>query len=72
MDGVAQVTRAAIYEKSPSALQAFNLAHQARSMIFPIFDRPRQELVLSVFGRVIELDPDYFGGYAGAAQCPEG
>ncbi|WP_170547068.1 tetratricopeptide repeat protein [Ruegeria arenilitoris] len=61
--------RAAIYEKSPTALQAFNLANQARAMIFPIFDRPRQLLVLSVFERVIELDPDYFGGYAGAAQA---
>ncbi|WP_170381165.1 tetratricopeptide repeat protein [Ruegeria atlantica] len=61
--------RAAIYEKSPAALQAFNLAQQARAMIFPIFDRPRQLLVLSVFERVIELDPDYFGGYAGAAQA---
>ncbi|MES0827277.1 tetratricopeptide repeat protein [Ruegeria sp. SCP11] len=61
--------RAAIYEKSPAALQAFNLAQQARAMIFPIFDRPRQILVLSVFERVIEIDPDYFGGYAGAAQA---
>ncbi len=62
-------TRAAIYEKSPAALQAFNLAQQARAMIFPIFDRPRQLLVLSVFEHVIEMDPDYFGGYAGAAQA---
>lgn len=61
--------RVAIYEKSPAALQAFNLAQQARVMIFPIFDRPRQQLVLSVFERVIELDPDYYGGYAGAAQA---
>ncbi|MGI9368716.1 MAG: tetratricopeptide repeat protein, partial [Ruegeria sp.] len=61
--------RAAIYDKSPASLQAFNLAQQARGMIFPIFDRPRQELVLSVFERVITLDPDYFGGYAGAAQA---
>jgi len=61
--------RAAIYEKSPAALQAFNLAQQARAMVFPIFDRPRQMLVLSVFERVIEMDPDYFGGYAGAAQA---
>ncbi len=61
--------RAAIYDKSPASLQAFNLAQQARGMIFPIFDRPRQELVLSVFERVIALDPDFFGGYAGAAQA---
>jgi len=60
--------REAIFEKSPASLQAVNLAHQARSMIFPIFDVPRQELVKVVFQRVIELDPDYFGGYAGQAQ----
>lgn len=60
--------RQAIFDKSPASLQAVNLAEQARGMIFPIFDRPRQQLVSEVFRRVIELDPDYFGGYAGAAQ----
>ncbi|WP_171209614.1 MULTISPECIES: tetratricopeptide repeat protein [unclassified Ruegeria] len=65
----AYLQRAAIYEKSPAALQAFNLAQQARTMIFPIFDRQRQLLVLSVFEGVIEIDPEYFGGYAGAAQA---
>lgn len=61
--------RVAIYEKSPVSLQAVNLAEQARSMIFPIFDRPRQLLVLSVFEHIIVLDPYYVGGYAGAAQA---
>lgn len=60
--------REAIFEKSPASLQAVNLAHQARSMIFPIFDIPHQEMVSVVFQRVIEIDPDYFGGYAGGAQ----
>jgi hypothetical protein len=60
--------REAIFEKSPASLQAVNLARQARSMIFPIFDVYRQELIRGVFQRVIELDPDYFGGYAGGAQ----
>lgn len=68
-DTDAYLQRAAIYEKSPAALQAFNLAQQARTMIFPIFDRRRQLLVLSVFEGVIEIDPEYFGGYAGAAQA---
>lgn len=68
-DATDLLRRVAIYEKSPAALQAFNLAQQARVMIFPIFDRPRQELVFSVFERVIEIDPDYYGGYAGAAQA---
>ncbi|MCL5779262.1 hypothetical protein M1105_20090 [Limibaculum sp. FT325] len=67
-DSLRVLRRAAIFEKSAASLQAVNLAEQAREMIFPIFDRPLQELVLTVFQRVIELDPDYFGGYAGAAQ----
>ncbi|SFB72928.1 tetratricopeptide repeat protein [Tropicimonas isoalkanivorans] len=57
--------RSAIFEKSPAALEAMTLAEQAQSMIFPIFDLPRQTLLTSVFERVIELDPDYYGGYAG-------
>ncbi|CUK09525.1 putative PEP-CTERM system TPR-repeat lipoprotein [Ruegeria denitrificans] len=61
--------RQAVIEQSASSLQAMNLADQARSMMFPIFDRPRQQLVIEVFRRVIELGPDYFGGYAGAAQA---
>ncbi|MGV6803130.1 MAG: tetratricopeptide repeat protein [Ruegeria sp.] len=68
-DTNAYLQRVAIYEKSPAALQAFNLAQQARTMVFPIFDRQRQLLVLSVFEGVIEMDPEYFGGYAGAAQA---
>ena len=68
-DSNAYLQRAAIYEKSPAALQAFNLAQQARTMIFPIFDQQRQLLVLTVFEGVIEIDPEYFGGYAGAAQA---
>lgn len=63
-----RLEREAIGDKSLAALQAVNLAEQARDMIFPIFDRPRQDLVTEVFRRVIELDPQYFGGHAGAAQ----
>lgn len=60
--------RQSIRDKSHASLQAVNLAEQARGMIFPIFDRPRQALVDEVFRRVTELDTDYFGGYAGRAQ----
>lgn len=60
--------RQAIVEKSGASLQAVNLAEQAREMIYPIFDRSRQDLVTEIFRRVIVLDPDYIGGYAGAAQ----
>ncbi len=51
--------RQAVIEQSASSLQAMNLANQARSMIFPIFNAPRQQLVAEVFRRVIELGPDY-------------
>lgn len=64
----AQLAREAVLEKSPAALQAQNFALQARGMIFPIFDRPRQLLMTSVFEHVVDLDPSYYGGYAGAAQ----
>lgn len=69
IDRVEHLRRSAIYDKSPSALQAFNLADQARDMIFPIFDRPRQQIVRTVFEHVVDLDPDYYGGYAGASQA---
>jgi hypothetical protein len=62
------VERQAILEKSPAALQAVNMAEQARDLIFPIFDVERQRLSLGFFKEAIRLDPDYAGGYAGAAQ----
>jgi len=60
--------RQTILEKSPAALQAVNMAEQARDLIFPIFDVERQRLSLGFFKEAIRLDPDYAGGYAGAAQ----
>jgi tetratricopeptide (TPR) repeat protein len=64
----ASLRRQAVVEQSASLLQAMNLADQARSMMFPMFDRDRQQLVADAFHRAIELGPEYFGGYAGAAQ----
>ncbi|PRY26946.1 Tfp pilus assembly protein PilF [Aliiruegeria haliotis] len=61
--------RTALMDKSPASLEAIHLAEQGRRMFFPIFDAPRQELLSLVFERVIELDPDYFGGYAGLAHA---
>lgn len=61
--------RQALLEKSPASLQAVNMAEQARSLMFPISDPQRQKLALGFFERAQELDPDYFGGYAGAAQA---
>ncbi|MEL7045925.1 MAG: hypothetical protein AAGL66_13005, partial [Pseudomonadota bacterium] len=64
----AAAERTAMYQKSPATLEAIALAEQGHRMLFPIFDPPRQELLTSVFERVIELDPDYYGGYAGLAH----
>lgn len=60
--------RRAVYNKSPAALQARNLAEQARDLIFPIFDIEHQRLAIEMFQRVVRLDPQYAGGYAGLAQ----
>ncbi|WP_068113412.1 tetratricopeptide repeat protein [Tropicimonas marinistellae] len=60
--------REALFNTSPAKLQAANLAEQSRALLFPALDPERLTLVLALFKRAIELDPDYFGGYAGSAQ----
>lgn len=59
--------RQALLERSPATLQAANMSEQARNMIFPLFDVKQQKLSLSIFEESINIDPTYFGGYAGAA-----
>ncbi len=61
--------RRALLEKSPTSLQAVNLAEQARALLFPATDPKRLSLVADLFEHVIAMDDDYFGGYAGAAQA---
>ncbi len=60
--------RQAFREKSVATLQAVNLAEQARGFLFPILEPERQSIATDMFRQAIRLDPDYFGGYAGAAQ----
>lgn len=60
--------RAALRARSVRALQAVNLAEQARGMFFPVFDIKRQELALEMYKHAIDLDPGLHQGYAGAAQ----
>jgi tetratricopeptide (TPR) repeat protein len=60
--------RQALREKSPLTLQAVNLAEQARGLLFPLLAPERQRIATDMFRQAIHLDPDYFGGYAGAAQ----
>lgn len=61
--------REALFHTSPAKLQAANLAEQARALLYPALDAERLSLVLALFERATELDPNYFGGYAGSAQA---
>ncbi len=60
--------RQALREKSSTTLQAANLAEQARGLLFPLLEPEHQRIATDMFRQAIRLDPDYFGGYAGAAQ----
>jgi tetratricopeptide (TPR) repeat protein len=67
-DAQAILERQALLDKSPATLQAVNLAEQAREFLFPLLEPERQRIATDMFRQAIRLDPDYFGGYAGAAQ----
>ncbi len=64
-----KVERTVLFEMSPTALQAKNLAEEAQTMLFPATQPTRLQAGLTLFERAIELSPDYYGGYAGAAQA---
>lgn len=67
-DQTARAVRDALFSSSPARLQAANLAAQARDMLFPALEPRWQAAVLRMFEIVIETDPNFFGGYAGAAE----
>lgn len=67
-DGKLNLERKAIFEVSPSRLQAMNLAEQGRDLIFPAVEPGRLKAALLVFESAVALDDTYFGGHAGAAQ----
>lgn len=60
--------RSAIFDASPRRLQAVNLAHNGRDLIFPAIEPARLEAALMIFKAAMEQDESYFGGHAGAAQ----
>ncbi|MGI9402184.1 MAG: tetratricopeptide repeat protein, partial [Rhizobiaceae bacterium] len=60
--------RTAIFETSPSRLQAVNLAAEGRDLVFPAIEPFRLKAALLVFESAISLDNTYFGGFAGAAH----
>jgi tetratricopeptide (TPR) repeat protein len=63
-----EIQRQTMFDKSPASLQAFNIAQQARELIFPPIDPVRLKSTLEMFQHAITLDGNYTGGYAGAAQ----
>ncbi len=67
-DNTARAVRDALFSNSPARLQASNLANKARSLQFPALEPKWQDAVLAMFELVIEMDGNYFGGYAGAAE----
>ncbi|WP_139280746.1 tetratricopeptide repeat protein [Shimia gijangensis] len=64
----ARAVRNALFSNSPARLQASNLANVARSLQFQSLEPKWQDAVLLMFELVIEMDGNYFGGYAGAAE----
>ncbi len=67
-DATARAVRDALFSNSPARLQASNLAMKARSLQFPALEPKWQDAVLLMFELVIEMDGNYFAGYAGAAE----
>jgi len=63
-----ELERRAMFNKSPSSLQAYDFAQRARGMIFPPIDPVRRRSALDLAKRSINFDGNYFGGYAAAAQ----
>ena len=68
-DSVASdVERTAMFFASPNRLRALNLAEEGRDLIFPAASPGQLATALGTFDAAIEADPNYAGGYAGAAQ----
>ena len=63
-----EIERRAMFDKSPTSLQAYDYAENARAMIFPPTSHIRLQSALEICHQVIKLDSSYFGGYAVAAQ----
>lgn len=61
-------TDSSIFDVAPSRLEAVNLAQNGQDLIFPATDPSRLSAALEVFRSAIGVDPNYFGGHAGAAQ----
>ncbi|WP_428525674.1 tetratricopeptide repeat protein [Roseibium sp.] len=61
--------RTALFETAPTALLARNLSEEAREMLFPAAQLIRVSAALDIFEDAMELDPNYYGSFAGASQA---
>lgn len=66
---VSPQARTALFENAPSKLMARNTAEEARELLFPATQLIRVSAALSMFEDVMQLDPNYYGGFAGASQA---
>ncbi|WP_170789898.1 tetratricopeptide repeat protein [Ruegeria lacuscaerulensis] len=60
--------RLALAAKSMATLQAANMSQKASELLFPIADTDHQNSATQMFKEAIRIDPEYSGGYAGAAH----
>ncbi|WP_050602427.1 tetratricopeptide repeat protein [Ruegeria sp. 6PALISEP08] len=60
--------RPIIYDVAPARIEAMNLCNAGRELIFPVVTLSRLRPALQIFETAVARDPDYFCGYAGAAQ----
>lgn len=67
-DVAARLEREALMDQSPAALEAANMANQARGLIWPVFDVERQRIATEMFRTAINSDPNAAGAYSGIAQ----
>lgn len=57
-----------LVELSPIAAQARDLAKDGRRLVFPATEPGRVKMAHAVFEETMKIDPNYYGGYAGASH----
>ena len=66
---VSPQARTALFESAPGKLLARNTAEEARELLFPATQLIRVSAALSMFEDAMQLDPNYYGAFAGASQA---
>lgn len=69
LENISPEARSALFENAPTTLMARNMSREARELLFPAAQLTRVSAALEMFEEAIRLDPNFFGGYAGASQA---